>query len=420
MKLYQDYKKQFNITLLVLLVFSPIFFPSAQTAEEIRNKINQKSADIALLEAQIEAYQRELDSLGKQKDSLSVSIKELDITKKKLNTDISVTQSKIDKTNLQIQNLNSDIGDKESSINNNLDSIELEIRKINELENSSLIETILSDSNFTLIWNDINDIITVRESIRENIKKLKETKTVLEDTRGQTIAAKNELTRLKNQLSDQRQIVIQNTNAKNKLLKETKNNEANYQKLVQEQLARKLAYEQELEDYESQLKFILDPSKIPTSRVLSWPLDKIYVTSPYGPRWGRFHRGTDFRASVGTPVKSMAEGVVVGTGDTDKCCPGASFGKWILIEYNNGLSSTYGHLSLISVSKGQKVSRGQVVGYSGNTGSSTGPHLHVSVYVSEGVKIDSFVSKSYPGRILVQPIASTSAYLDPMDFLPKL
>jgi murein DD-endopeptidase MepM/ murein hydrolase activator NlpD len=420
MKLYQDYKKQFNIIILVLLVFSPVFFSSAQTAEEIRNKINQKSVDIALLEAQIEAYQRELDNLGKQKDSLSVSIKELDITKKKLNTDISVTQSKIDKTNLQIQNLNSDIGDKESSINNNLDSIELEIRKINELENTSLIETILSDNNFTLIWNDINDIITVRESVREHIKKLKETKTVLEDTRGQTIIAKNELTRLKNQLSDQRQIVIQNTNAKNKLLKETKNNEANYQKLVQEQLARKLAYEQELEDYESQLKFILDPSKIPTSRVLSWPLDKIYVTSPYAPRWGGFHRGTDFRASVGTPVKSMAEGVVVGTGDTDKCCPGASFGKWILIEYNNGLSSTYGHLSLISVSKGQKVSRGQVVGYSGNTGSSTGPHLHVSVYVSEGVKIDSFVSKSYPGRILVQPIASTNAYLDPMNFLPKL
>ena len=144
------------------------------------------------------------------------------------------------------------------------------------------------------------------------------------------------------------------------------------------------------------------------------------MTSPYAPRWGGFHRGTDLRASVGTPVKAMAEGVVMGTGDTDICCPGASYGKWILIEFNNGLSSTYGHLSLISVSKGQKVSRGQVVGYSGNTGSSTGPHLHVSVYVSDGVKVDSFESKSYRGRTLVQPIASTSAYLNPMDFLPKL
>ena len=418
MKPYPDCKKRFKIVIVCLLAFLPFFFTLAQTAEEVRDKINQKSAEIAKLEEQIEAYQKELDSLGKQKDSLSVSIKQLDITRKKLNTDISITQNKIDKTNLQIQNLNTDIGSKESSINNNMDSIELEIRKINELEDSNLLETILSDNNFTLIWNDINDIITVRESIRDNTKRLREKKTVLEDTRGQTIAAKNELTRLKNQLSDQRTIVIQNTNAKNKLLKETKNSEANYQNLVQEQLARKLAYEQELESYESQLKFILDPSKIPSTRVFSWPLEKIFVTSPYAPRWGGFHRGTDFRASVGTPVKSMAEGVVIGIGDTDKCCPGASFGKWILIEYNNGLSSTYGHLSLINVAKGQEVSRGQVVGYSGNTGSSTGPHLHVSVYVSEGVKVDSFASKSYPGRILVQPIASTDAYLDPMRFLP--
>lgn len=420
MKLYQDYKKQFNIIFLALLVFLPIFFSSAQTVADIRDKINQKSSEISVLEALIESYQKELDSLGKQKDSLSGSIQQLDITRKKLNADISVTQNKIDKTNLQIQNLSSDIGDKESSINNNLESIELEIRKINELENSSLVATILSSSNFTFIWNDINDIITVRESIREHIKNLRNTKTVLEDTRGQTIKAKDELTRLKNQLSDQHKIIVQNTNEKNKLLKETKNSEANYQKLVKEQEAKKLAYEQEIEDYESQLKYILDPSKVPTSRVLSWPLDKIYVTSPYAPRWGGFHRGTDFRASVGTPVKAMAEGTIIGTGDTDKCCPGASFGKWILIEYNNGLSSTYGHLSLISSSKGQKVSRGQVVGYSGNTGSSTGPHLHVSVYISDGVKVDSFESRSYPGRTLVQPIASTSAYFDPMDFLPKL
>ncbi len=418
MKPYLDYKKQFNILFFILLVFLPFFFSYAQTAEEIRNKINQKSADIANLEAQIKTFEKELDSLGKQKDSLNVSIQQLDITRKKLNADISITQNKIDKTNLQIKNLSNDIGDKESSINNNMDSIKLEIRKINELENTSLLATILSDNNFTLIWNDINDIITVRESIRDNTKRLRETKTALEDTRGQTIQAKNELTRLKKQLSDQHKIIVQNTNEKNKLLKETKNSEANYQKLVQGQLARKVAYEQEIEDYESQLKYILDPSKIPTGRVLSWPLDYIYVTSPYSLRWGRFHRGIDFRASVGTPVKAMAEGVITGVGDTDKCCPRASFGKWILIEYNNGLSSTYGHLSLISVSKGQKILRGQVVGYSGNTGYSTGPHLHVSVYISDGVKVDSFESKSYPGRILVQPIASTNAYLNPMDFLP--
>lgn len=397
---------------------TPFLFSYAETADEIRDKINQRSADIAEVEKQIKAYQAELNSLGKQKDSLSVSIKELDITKKKLGADISLTQNKIAKTNLQIQNLSSDIGDKESSIKTNTDSIKLEIRKINELEDNTFLETMLSNDDFTVIWNDVDNIMTVREVMRDHISDLKETKTVLEDTRQVTIEAKNELTRLKNQLSDQQKIVVQNANEKNKLLAQTKNSEANYQKLVQAQLAKKIAFEKELEGFESQLKFILDPSKIPSGRVLSWPLDSILVTSPYAPRWGGFHRGTDFRAPVGTQVKSVADGVVKGVGDTDICCPGASFGKWVFIEHTNGLSTTYAHLSLIKATTGQKVSRGTVIGYSGNTGSSTGPHLHLSLYVSSGVKVDSFASKSYPGKTLTQPISATTAYLDPMKYLP--
>jgi murein DD-endopeptidase MepM/ murein hydrolase activator NlpD len=419
MKQYHDYKKLFSAIILAALFIIPIAFSSAQTAQEVQNKINQKSADIAEIERQIKAYQAELNTLGKQKDSLSVSIKELDITKKKLNADISLTQNKIDKTNLQIQNLTGDIGDKESSINTNVNSIKLEIRNLNEYEDSSFLETFLSTEDFTVVWNDIDNIMTVRESLREHIARLKETKTVLEDTRDKTVEAKNELTRLKTQLSDQQKIVIQNTNAKNKLLAQTKNSETAYQKLVAEQLAKKVAFEKELESYESELKFILDPSKLPSKGVLSWPLDSILVTSPYAPRWGGFHRGTDFRAPVGTPVKAVADGVVKGAGDTDICCPGASFGKWVFIEHTNGLSSTYAHLSLIKVSEGQKVSRGSIIGYSGNTGSSTGPHLHLSVYVSSGVKVSSFASKSYPGKILTQPISATEAYLNPMHYLPQ-
>ena len=420
MKRYPDYKKLlFSAIVLVALVVVPSAFLSAQTAREIQEKIDQKDSEIQQLEKEIATYQTELNGLEKQKSSLSKSIKELDLTRKKLNADIAVTQNKIDKTNLRIKNLSSDINTKEGSINNNISSIKLQIRSISEFEEKSLVETILSDNDFTALWNDVDNIVTVREKIRENTIKLQEMKGALEETRESTIDAKNELTKLKTQLSDQQKIVVQNTAEKNKLLKQTQNNEANYQKLLRDRMAKKEAFEQELEAYEAQLQFILDPSKLP-GRVLSWPLDSIYVTSPYAPRWGGFHRGTDFRASIGTSVKAMADGVVGGIGDTDLCCPGASFGKWIFIEYNNGLSSTYGHLSLITVRKDQQVKRGQVVGYSGNSGSSTGPHLHVSLYVSSGVQVDSFPSKSYPGKTLIQPISATNAYLDPMRYLPPL
>ncbi len=427
MRLFHDYKKQFKFLLIALFFISQLFLllffsvnALAQSATEIQDKIKQKDADIAKLEKEIAAYQAELNQLGKQKNSLSVAIRELDLTKKKLNTDISVTQSKIDKTNLTIQSLGKDIGNKEHSISNNIYSIMEGIRITNEFEQADVLHTLLSDANFSEVWNDMDNIVTVREKTREQVQELKQVKGELEDTRQVTIDAKNELLTLKSQLGSQQKIVEQNVTAKNKLLAQTKNNEANYQKVLLDRIAQKEKFEKELETFESQLQFILDPSKLPGKGVLSWPLEKIFVTSPYGPRSRGFHYGVDFRASVGTPVKAMADGVVGGAGDTDLCCPGASFGRWIFIEYNNGLSSIYGHLSLISVSKGQIVKRGEVVGYTGNTGSSTGPHLHASVHVSSGVKVSSFESKSYPGRTLVQPISAKNAYLEPMYYLPKI
>ena len=213
-----------------------------------------------------------------------------------------------------------------------------------------------------------------------------------------------------------------NKKEKDALLIATKNKESNYKMLLLEQQKRKDAFEKTIEDYESQIKFILNPKSIPKSgsSVLSWPLNTITITSPYGSRWGKFHYGLDFRASIGSSVKAMASGVVEGTGDTDIACKGASFGKWVFIRYNNGLSSTYGHLSSISATVGQSVSAGDIVALSGNTGSSTGPHLHVAVYASDGVKVDTVPSKACNGKIFTQPISALSAYLNPGLYLPTI
>jgi murein DD-endopeptidase MepM/ murein hydrolase activator NlpD len=394
-------------------------FSYAQTAQELNDKINQKNTDIDKLEQEIKQYQIEIDSLGKQKSSLSVSIKQLDLTRKKLVADMTITQSKIDKTNLKIRELSLEIGDKQDVILNNIEALSLNIRTINEFEQNDILATILSKNNFTVIWNDIDNITAVGDKIREITVKLKEVKSALEDTKKETTIAKNELVVLKAKLADQKKIVDQNTKEKNKLLTQTKNNEANYQKLLKDRLAKKDAFEKELEAYESQLKYILDPSSLPEKGVLSWPLDYIYITSPFGMRSSGLHQGVDFRASIGTPVKALADGIVAGIGNTDIQCSGVSFGRFILIKYDNGLASTYGHLSLIKVVEGQKISRGQVVGYSGNTGYSTGPHLHLSIYPKDAVEVKSIPSKSCPGRILTQPIAATNAYLDPMYYLPR-
>ena len=425
MKFYCNYKAYLKFLLLGILLIIPIVFSSAQTAQEIRNKINEKDSAIEKLEKEIASYQSQIDGLVQQKDSLNNSLKELDLTKKKLNADISVTQNKIDKTNLEIQNLSKNIGNKEGSIKNNLDSIALEIRNVNEFEQSDLLETMFSDDGFSAVWNDIDNIVAVRKRLREDIISLKQQKGELEDTRKVTVDAKNKLTALKSQLSDKQKIVVQNANEKSKLLTQTKNNEANYQKLLKDRIVERDAFEKELRDYEAQLQFIIDPSKLPSGRVLSWPLGSVLITQQFGKTvdskrlyTSGTHNGVDFRAATGTPVMAMADGKIMGVGDTDLTCYGASFGKFVFIEYENGLSSTFGHLSLIKVKEGTKVKRGAVVGYSGNTGHSTGPHLHVSLYAAQAAKMASKASAACDGRTYRLHVAPINAYLDVLAYLP--
>jgi len=178
------------------------------------------------------------------------------------------------------------------------------------------------------------------------------------------------------------------------------------------------------------LQFELDPNKLPPvgQGVLRWPLDHIRITQRFGRTAdsGRLytsgtHNGVDFGVSSGSNVYAALSGVIEGFGNTDQYPGCQSYGKWILIKHNNGLSSLYAHLSLTQVSVGQEVSTGQVIGYSGNTGYSTGPHLHLTVFASQGVQLMRL--GDIPGRPITRcsnatiPIAPRDAYLDPLVYL---
>ena len=98
-------------------------------------------------------------------------------------------------------------------------------------------------------------------------------------------------------------------------------------------------------------------------------------TSGYGPRWGRMHNGTDFAAPHGTPIRSTADGIITYVGWQ------SAYGRLIKIKHDFGIETRYAHLSKFRVKKGQRVSRGQHIGDMGNTGRSTGTHLHYEIRI---------------------------------------
>ncbi len=398
----------------------------AQTADEIRSKISETEDKIKKVEQEIVQYKNDLEKIATLKKSLKNFIAELDITRKKLNAEINITSVKADNTELKIRKLSTEIEHKKDEVEDYEAALAEVLRGIYERDENTLVEVALSEDSFSGLWDDLEAVNQFSDTVNQKIDILKDLKTELEKKQELTQKEKENLLNLKEELSDRKKIAEDNKKKNAKILAETNNKESAYAKILQQKIALKEAFDKEMSDYEATLKFILDPASIPPrgTKVFSPPLDSLYITQRFGKTSasGRLyvlgtHNGTDFRASIGTQVLSMGTGTIAGTGDTDLTCPGASFGKWVLVRYDNGLASTYAHLSHIKVSQGGKVSPGEVIGYSGNTGYSTGPHLHISLYASAGVNIETRPSKSCGGRAYTMPIAPISAYLDPMDYL---
>lgn len=424
-------KKLQTITVISVVVWGVFFsftpFVHGQSASELEKRIEERKDIIKKLEEEAQKYQKEIEKTGQQKATLQSTIKVLDTTNKKLETDIKVTQTSISKTNLNISKLDFEIQEKNRKIEEGKLSIGKSLRVLSELDSQSILETLLSRKNISEVWNHAHALVTLNSKVRANIRELQGLTVALAEDKQETEVKKKELEQQKTQLSSQKKAVEYTKQEKTQVLKVTQNQEANYKKLLADKIAQKEAFEKELFEYEQKLKIVFDKSSYPTGKigVLAWPLANIRITQYFGRTVDAArlyvsgsHNGVDFAASIGTPVKSALSGVVAATGNTD-AQPGCySYGKWVLVKHPNGLSSLYAHLSVISVTAGKEVATGDILGMSGNTGYSTGPHLHFGLFATAGMRVEKYASSNYCKNVTV-PLADKSAYLDPMQYLPQ-
>ncbi|MBI2100904.1 MAG: peptidoglycan DD-metalloendopeptidase family protein [Candidatus Vogelbacteria bacterium] len=398
----------------------------AATVEEIRSRINNHNAEIRKLETQIESYQKELRATEKTSKNLQNEIARLELTRQKLAADIRLTEQQIGKTDLTVEELTLAINGKNLRLNRRRAAVEENLRQWRERQSHSLLEIMISYTQLSDAWTELSALAAFQSRLEQDIDEVSKLKENLEAAKAVTERERARLADLKERLSDQRQIAKDNQLEKDRLLNQTKNKETNYKKLLTETTARKQAFEQELFQLESQLRVTIDLSKLPVAGrgVLKWPLASVFITQNFGQTVDAkrlyvsgSHNGIDLRAGIGTPVMAAEAGTIAGVGDTDTVCRGASYGKWILIDHNNGLSTLYAHLSLAKVVLGQTVSVGEIIGYSGQTGYSTGPHLHFTVYATQGLRIDEYAFRSCAGAKVILPLADPGAYLDPVLYL---
>lgn len=432
------FMKRIHSLLIVFFIFSFLFLPGkvifAATVAELQAQIQAKQLEKLRLEAENIKLQSQISETNKQAQTLQNAVKVLDTTSKKLSNDISVTQNNIGSTELVIQKTDLDITSTESRIEQNKHAIAQAIQSVRDNNDKSFIEALLQYKNINELWSSIESLGQFQISLKNASDELRGLKTNLEIQKGEKEQKKVELENLKVDLVDRNSVIAQNKTAKANLLTETKNQEANYKKILAANIELGKKFQQELFQFESDLRIQIDTSKLPTEQSASFglPLSKITITQRFGKTSdsGRLyvsgtHNGIDLGTPVGSQVMSIGSGTVSGYGNTDDQPGCYSYGRWVLIKHTNGLSSLYAHLSAARVSVGDQVTNGQVIGLSGGqpgasgSGYSTGPHLHLGVFATQGVSVQKYSSSNFCKQVSI-PIAAINAYLDPILYLPTL
>jgi len=407
---------------------------SAQSeVQRLQNEIQQRNNRLGDIEKEIAKFEAELQKVGAERNTLQRAINQLETERRKVQAEIAYTEQRIGATDLELQRLLYEIETAENSIEVNQEAVASILRQLYQHDNESMVTILLSQRQLSDFWNTFEALEVARNSIMTKVQELQELREDLSEKKAEAEGRRSSLLTLKNQYSDQNSVLTNNRTEQAQLLQATRNEEAEYQRLLREKQAARDLIVREMREFEAQLQFILDPNTIPPpgTPVFQWPLQNIVITQLFGGTefamrnaaayGGRpYHPGVDFGAPRGTPILAPLAGVVRATGNTD-AVPGCfSWGKWTLVDHANGLSTMYAHQDVISVAPGQRVATGEIIGYVGNTGFSTGPHLHFTVYAKDGVSIRRFneIRTVTSCGAATTPVAATEAYIDPMLYLP--
>ncbi|MCF0138350.1 MAG: peptidoglycan DD-metalloendopeptidase family protein [Oscillospiraceae bacterium] len=392
----------------------------------------------AVTQAEINALKQQQQGLKTQENGLQSTINSL----KSQQTTTYELKAALDEKNAitlqQIMNLNEQIELHEELIAQKTEEVKaaqevadeqlrrykLRLRNMEENGRFGYIEVLFgagSIGEFLSLIDDIGDIMksdkALEQAYREAVEELKTLKSEYEEAQKELKDKKVELEALSKQLQED---IAEATAVINSLQSDINANSAvladlaKQDKALQTQIYNKLAELNAQQKAEQQSKPSSGGSSSGGSssggsssggstsagngRLTVWPSNSTYITSVQGnrvhPITGKTgtHGGTDIGASYGSAIYAAGSGTVV-TAYNDSGYNGG-YGNYCIINHGNGVQTLYAHMSVCSVKSGQTVSAGQVIGYVGSTGASTGPHLHFEVYVN-GVRKDP--QSFYPG-----------------------
>lgn len=378
----------FALIIMVMTVFWHTL-PARATPEE--DRIQQLQAQINALEQQASQYRQNIASERTKADSLKAAITILRNQMAAVEAQIAATGKKIDLTQTEIGQVQNHIGQTREDMSRKRDTIGRMVLFLDNRDQESLVASLFKYVSLSDFMQQFHDLANVQNKLLGVIAGLKEAKASLEQEKGALEGKQSDLEKLNQEAAQRRMQLAGAKYEKDKLLKDTKGQEAAYQKQLEQVEKQKAAFFKEMRELE--LKVIsgglyivhVKADTVPPrgTKLFSWPEDNYHLTQGYGmtkyARRGAYggapHNGIDISAGYGSPIKAIGDGQIVANGTN------SGWGNWVAIQHPNNMVSVYGHMSSLSPLKvGMQVSVGDIIGYEGNTGNATGSHLHLSIY----------------------------------------
>lgn len=385
-----------------------------ELTKEQKDAIEDKQDQLDEIKAKIKAYKQIVDLKQRQGAALSDQLEAFEAQAKALELEISTNAQELKSLDQEIINLGNRIEQKEAVIASQKKILAEIMRGSYEDKSEFSFEIITNTSRFENPLQADEWTHSTSQKMREVLGSLRSLRTSLIEERKGYTDKKVQADKLREDLESQEDYLDQVQENKRQLLAKTQSEVKKYDALVDDLEEQRKAIENEIEDIESAKTAALDLKDVPGYKkgLLKYPLEKVVRTQGYGKtkftRWYTFHNGVDFAASVGTKVMAAADGKVVGIGNNGRY----AYGRWMAIDHGNGLVTMYGHLSAYSKKVGDKVKQGDTIAKSGNTGYSTGPHLHFTVFSTKS--FDVVPSKSIKS-VRDIPVGAT---INPTVYLP--
>lgn len=376
-----------SLMLVGSFLMSGGLFASAQEAvvseeiEALNQTISQKKGNIEEINRRIDEYKKKIQKKQAEKATLAVELELLDNRIAKTELEIEETEEEIDLINSEISLLSEQLSALETKLNHDRELMSGVLQKIQVKDQEMPLEVFFGTDSLSDLFDEAHALQTINEDLKRTLEKAKQAKAMVEEKRAAQQTKRDQMEQVELTLEKEQQQLQEEVGAQETLIVQTQNSENAFRALLQELKEEQASINQQIAALQKEMEGKLGASDAAgDSSALSWPVDPstrgISATfhDPTYPYRHLFeHSGLDLPAKKGTSVKAAASGYVAWART------GRLYGNYVMIIHSDGIATLYAHLSRMDVKPDQFIARGSVIGAVGNTGLSTGPHLHFEV-----------------------------------------